>query len=76
MDPLPGSERSKGISGMVEGTEGTGEKEGKRNLEYQLGYQSATKGVMKTLGWKVLTDKMNAVYKSQRRVTVMGNNYP
>lgn len=54
---------------MVEGMEDKGEKEGKRSLEYRPGYQLATKGVVKTLGWKVLTGEVNAVYKS-RPVTV------
>jgi hypothetical protein len=51
---------------MVEGNEGNGEKEG-RNLEYhwQLEYRLARKEMEKTLGWKVLTDKVNTVYKSR-----------
>lgn len=57
---------------MVEGTEGKGEKEGESNLEYQLGYQLAKRGmVTKTLGRKMLTVEVNAVYKS-RQGTVDG----
>jgi len=73
-NPLPGCEQARGRSGVVEETGAKGGKEGKRNLEYRLGYRLAKKGVMKTSGWKMLTDLtwVNAVYKAGR-VTVDGN---
>lgn len=38
-------------SGIVEGTEGKGEKEEKGNLEHQAGYQLTSKEVIRTFGW-------------------------
>jgi len=71
-NPLPGYEQSRERWGVVEETE-KGGKEGKRNLEYQLGYQSMKNGVMKTSGWKVLTDLGESCIYKVRRVTVDGN---
>ena len=58
MHPLAGSEQVRRVSGIVEGTEETGEKEGKGNLEYQPGYQLTSKGVTRTtFGWMMRTDE-------------------
>jgi len=52
--PLADSEQVRERSGIVEGTEGKGEKEEKGNLEHQPGYQLTSKEVVKAFGWMMV----------------------
>ena len=74
--PLVGSELVRERSGMVEGIEGTREKEGKGNLEHQPGHQLVIRVARKTLGRRERTNRLNAVYIKCGERRWLGNNYP